>query len=344
MKKKAVTTLVALSLGAACLGLTGCSDSGSTGTVVPTPTPTPTPIPTPPPPPPPPPPTPTPTPGAPTFTKSFGPSTVELRPNARTTLTYTITNTADRQLTGLAFFDPLPAGLSVANPNNLNNGCGGTLVAAAGATAISLVNGSLAANASCTIRVDLQVTATTPGALISSPVTLSSNQAPSATAPAINLTVTVPDPTFTMDFTPNPRIVSDSGGAAVPGGVGGTLTFTITNNAAIPLTGLAFNHTLPPVPAGVPALAVAAGAVATASCGGAVLNAPAGGVDISFTGGRVEPGQTCRVIIPVTTAAIAAPGLVRGTNFNYPNNQVRLSSNEAAPVTAGPVTWIVEVR
>jgi uncharacterized repeat protein (TIGR01451 family) len=178
MKKKAVTTLVALSLGAACLGLTGCSDSGSSGTVVPTPTPTPTPIPTPPPPPPPPPPTPTPTPGAPTFTKSFGPDRVELRPNARTTLTYTITNTSAQPLRGLAFFDSLPAGLIVAAPNNLRTTCGGTLAAAPGATSISLVNGSLAANASCTISVDLQVTATTPGVLTSPAVTLTGNQAP----------------------------------------------------------------------------------------------------------------------------------------------------------------------
>ncbi|MFT0728145.1 hypothetical protein, partial [Synechococcus sp. F70.1] len=71
-------------------------------------------------------------------------------PTAKTTLTYTITNTAALPLTGLAFSDPLPAGLIVATPNNLNNGCGGTLAAAPGATSILLVNGSLAANASCT--------------------------------------------------------------------------------------------------------------------------------------------------------------------------------------------------
>jgi hypothetical protein len=331
MKKKAVTTLVALSLGAACLGLTGCSDSGSTGTVVPTPTPPPTPIPTPPPPPPPPPPTPTPTPGAPTFTKSFGLNTVELRPNARTTLTYTITNTTDRQLTGLAFFDSLPAGLVVANPNGLSNGCGGTLAAAPGATAISLVNGSVAANATCIIRLDLQVTATTLGVLTSPAVTLTGNQAPDATAAAINLTVTMPAPTFTMDFSPNPR-------TGLAGAVGtATLTFTITNNATIPLTGVAFNHTFPSGGAGVMRVS-GGGAAFTASCGGATLTAPNTATTIRFTGGSVAPGQTCTVTIPVQTAG----GVAAGASFGYLNAPVTLTSTEAAPVTVGPVTWTVQ--
>jgi uncharacterized repeat protein (TIGR01451 family) len=337
MKKKAVTTLVALSLGAACLGLTGCSDSGSTGTVVPTPTPTPPPTPAPTPIPTPPPPTPTPAPGAPTFTKAFSSPSVELVPNATTTLTYTITNTSDLRLTGLAFFDPLPPGLSVANPNNLNNGCGGTLAAAPGANAISLVNGSLEANASCTISLDLQVTATAPGALISSPVTLSSNQAPSATTAAINLTLTVPAPTFTMDFVPNPRILTGGGTAR------GDLTFTITNNAAIPLTGLAFSHTLPPVPAANPLIvsnAVGIVPSATPTCGSFTITAPAGGTNIQFTGGPVAPGQTCTVTIPVQTTAAVGPV---GTTLNYLNAPVTLTNSSGAPsVTAGPVTWTVQ--
>jgi hypothetical protein len=331
MTRRAITTLVALSLslGGVGLGLAGCGGGGSGGTIVPTPTPTPTPIPTPPPPPPPPPPTPTPTPGAPTFTKSFGTDRVELRPNARTTLTYTITNTTDRQLTGLAFFDSLLAGLVVANPSNFRNGCGGTLAAAPGATAISLVNGSLAANANCTISVDLQVTATTLGVLTSPAVTLTGNQAPAATAPAINLTVTVPAPTFTMAFTPNPLIF--------PGGgvLFGTLTFTITNNATIPLTRLAFNHTLP---AGAGGGLQITGAGAATTCAGATLTALAGATTIRFTGGRVEPGQTCIVAIPVQTAGGVPPGV----DFTYLNAPVTLTSNEAASVTTGPVIWTVQ--
>ncbi|MFS8878277.1 hypothetical protein, partial [Synechococcus sp. H55.8] len=279
-------------------------------------------------------PTPTPAPTAPTFAKAFSPTSVAAGPTAKTTLTYTITNTAALPLTGLSFSDPLPAGLIVATPNNLNNGCGGTVAAPPGANSILLVNGSLAANASCTISLDLQVTATTAGSLTSPAVVLSSNQAPNATAAAINLAVTVPAPTFTMAFSPNP--LGPLGPAPVTGT--GTLTFTITNNAAIPLTGVSFSHTLP----GAPSLTVGPGVPPPlpATCGaGANLAANVGGNTIQFTGGSVAVGGTCTVTIPVQTAPLPAPG-----TYSYPNSPVTLNSTQAAPVQAGPVTWTVVVN
>ncbi|MFS8819606.1 hypothetical protein NW805_03930 [Synechococcus sp. W60.1] len=226
----------------------------------------------------------------------------------------------------------MPNGLVIANPNNLNNGCGGTVIALPATTSISLVNGSLAANASCTISLDLQVTATTPGSLTSPAVILGSDQAPNATAEAINLTVTVPAPTFTMAFAPNP--LGPIGPAFATGN--GTLTFTITNNAAIPLTGLAFNHTLPGAPSS--GLQVAAPGTFTSSCGSPTLTASVGGNTIQFTGGQVAVGATCTVTIPVQTGLLTSSG-----THDYPNSPVTLNSTEAAPVTAGPVTWTVKV-
>jgi len=230
----------------------------------------------------------------------------------------------------LAFSDTLPTGLSVANPNNLSNGCGGTLAAAPGANSILLVNGLLAANASCTISLDLQVTAATPGSLTSPAVTLSSSQAPNATAAAINLTVTVPAPTFTMAFSPN-----SLGPIGPPAVIGtGMLMFTIANNAAIPLTNLAFDHTLPVVP---PLTVAPPPNNPSTSCTGGDLTGTSGST-IQFTGGSVAPGQTCIVTIPVQTAPLGQAGI-----YDYPNSPVTLTSNEAAPVTAGPVTWTVQV-
>jgi hypothetical protein len=227
--------------------------------------------------------------------------------------------------------------LIVATPNNLNNGCGGTLEAAPGATSILLTNGSLEANARCTISLDLRATAR--GVLTSPAVTLISSQAPNATAAAIDLTVRVPAPSFTMTFAPNPSIVAAGNPANA------VLTFTITNNAAIPLTGLAFNHALPQVPQGFPAagaigmqIPAAGGAVFTNSCGAATLVATANTTTITFAGGRVEPGETCVVAIPVQTAGNVGQNTVRQV-FSYLNDPVTLASVEAANVTVGPVTW-----
>jgi hypothetical protein len=138
-----------------------------------------------------------------------------------------------------------------------------------------------------------------------------------------------------MTFNPNPRTgVGNAAGTA-------TLTFTIINNAGIPLTGLAFNHFLPaaPVPPAVPpgALQVAAAGAFSPSCGGATLTLVVGTNPIQFTGGSVAPGQACVVTIPVTTAG----NVGAGNNFTYINAPVTLTSNEAAPVTAGPVNWVV---
>lgn len=193
-----------------------------------------------------------------------------------------------------------------------------------------LVNGSLAANASCTISLDLQVTATTPGSLTSPAVTLSSNQAPNATAAAINLTVTVPAPTFIMAFAPSTGLLF------APGAASGTLTFTITNNASIQLTNLAFNHTLPGGPAG--GLQVIGTPIDT-SCGSPnITTSGTPPTIVVFTGGSVAPGGTCTVTITVQTL-YNFPNV--GDSFTYVNSAVTLTSNQAAPVTVGPVNWTV---
>jgi hypothetical protein len=97
----------------------------------------------------------------PAISMTFGAASVSL--NASTSLTFTLTNpNATIALAGLAFTDSLPAGLVVSSPNGLTNTCGGSAIAVATSTAITLSGGTLAANTSCTIAVN--VTATTGGA------------------------------------------------------------------------------------------------------------------------------------------------------------------------------------
>jgi uncharacterized repeat protein (TIGR01451 family) len=95
----------------------------------------------------------------PTIVKAFGTSAINL--NDTTSLTLTINNVNTIPLTGVAFTDPLPAGLVVSTPNGLTNSCGGTLTATAGSSVVSLTLGTVAASSSCVIS--LNVTGATVG-------------------------------------------------------------------------------------------------------------------------------------------------------------------------------------
>ena len=91
----------------------------------------------------------------PSIQKSFNP-VLSIPVGGTASLSFTITNpNAANSLSGLAFTDPLPAGLLVANPNGASGSCGGTVTAMPGSNTITLANGSLAASSSCTFSVNL---------------------------------------------------------------------------------------------------------------------------------------------------------------------------------------------
>jgi uncharacterized repeat protein (TIGR01451 family) len=254
---------------------------------------------------------------APTFTKSFSPSTTSV--GVPVTLSFTITNNSGIQLTGLNFADNLPAGLLVANPPNLTNTCGGTPSAPPGGALITLSGGTLAANATCTVTV--QVVAAGTGTYTNPAVTLTSDQAPAVQSAPVNLSVNpVTAPTFTKQFVPN----STTNGNAV------TVVFTITNTATVPITGLNFIDILPDTPAS--GLRIRNPAVTSNTCGG-TLTAPDGGVAISLAGGSLAAGASCVVSVSVEQAPpLPAPPVT------YTNLPVTLFSSGAPPAASAPAT------
>ncbi len=122
---------------------------------------------------------------APTIGKSFGAASVLL--NGSTSLTITITNQNPSALSGLAVTDNLPAGLVVATPNALTNTCGGTATAVVGSGSVSLAAGTLAANASCAVGVN--VTATSAGTKVNTTGAVSSTESGAGATATVNLDV-----------------------------------------------------------------------------------------------------------------------------------------------------------
>jgi Big-like domain-containing protein len=236
----------------------------------------------------------------PTLSKSFVAASVPL--NGSTFLILTATNpNATVPLSGVGYTDTLPAGLVIATDNMLSQSCvpPGTISAVAGSSLVSLSGATLAANASCTIS--LEVTGTTAGPKVNTTSTISSTEGGSGAAATATLTVAAGPVQISKAF----------GAATIPLNGSTTLSFTINNPAANGTsTGVAFTDTLP---AG---LVVSTPNGLTGSCGG-TITAAAGASSVSLSGATLTGGENCTFSVSVT-----------GTAAGVKTNAVTVSSTE----------------
>ena len=179
----------------------------------------------------------------PSIAKAFGASQVS--PGGTTTLTFTLTNPPANTVAenGVAFTDPLPAGLVVASGAPTSS-CGGMVTATPGSSTVSLSGGSIAKASSCTIQV--AVTATNGGVKnnVTGHVTSTNGgTGNSATATLASCTRTVSSPTATFTAT-GVTCVSNTtvnGTITVPAGAtlvvtNSTVNGTVASNGASSLT------------------------------------------------------------------------------------------------------------
>jgi uncharacterized repeat protein (TIGR01451 family) len=232
----------------------------------------------------------------PSIAKVFNPASIAL--NATTSLTFTITNPAANSvsLTGVAFTDTLPTGLTVANSSATV--CGGTLTTTA-PTGIALTGATVAANGQCQFSVT--VTGAASGQYTNTTGSVTSTNGGTGNTATANLTVATP-----------PSITKAFGAATIPLNGTTSLTFSITNpNTSLSLTGLAFTDSLP---AG---LVVATPSGISNTCGG-TATAVAGSGSVSLSAGTLAGSASCTVSVNV-----------QGTTAGVKNNSVTITSTEA---------------
>lgn len=255
-------------------------------------------------------------PGNPILTKVSSPNPVKI--NSPATLTFTISNKAT--LTNdMGFTDTLPAGVIVSTPATFGGTCTSTTGAAlvrtavAGGNSIAVTGVDLAANASCTVTINIQ--SATPGSYPNTSANISALAA-GLTATTLSDTLIVERPALTKAFSP----------ATIPVNAISTLTFTITNGSqAYAETGLGFTETLP---AGV----VLANGVTSSTCSGTLTNSAnaalsAGDTTVKLASGTLALGQTsCTISVNVTSAAAATynnlTANVTGVSTNLTNNAI----------------------
>ncbi|HTW83248.1 MAG TPA: hypothetical protein VMD91_04150 [Candidatus Sulfotelmatobacter sp.] len=228
------------------------------------------------------------TPAALAIAKAFSPATITAA--GTSTLTITIPNTASGAvaLTGMALSDALPAGVTIAATPNAATTCGaGTVTAVAGSGSVALSGGTLAANASCTITVNVTgtlantYTNTIPAGALTDTQNVSNGSPASA-----NLTIALAPTTLAKAFSPTTMA---SGGTS-------TLTITIPNTAAgaVALSALALTDTLPT------GVTVAATPNAATTCGSGTVSALAGSGVVTLSAGSVAANASCTITVNVT--------------------------------------------
>lgn len=218
----------------------------------------------------------------PTVNKSFNPASIT--GGGVSTLTIDLNNSNDAAATMTApLIDALPSGMVISG--NASTTCGGTLLAETGGSSVMLTGGSIPANGSCSIVLD--VTAPDAGSYLNSiaagslQTSAGNNAAPAVSTLTVTPTATAP-PTVSKAFTP----------ASVNAGGTSSLAITLTNP-----NGTAATITTPFVD-NFPAGMVLASA-ASSTCGGTLTGA-AGDAKVTLTGGAIPANGSCTITAPVT--------------------------------------------
>lgn len=219
---------------------------------------------------------------APAITKSFSPDPI--LKGASSMLTFTISNTAtgSAPLTGIAFTDVLPAGLSIADASLSE--CGGTLTTTDSTRTIELTGGSLAAGGSCSFNVS--VTGTLEGQFENVSGFISSDESGISTNYAIDTLTVIAPPVISKSFSPTSIYVNDVS----------TLTFSISNtNQSVTLTGISFEDILPS--------GVTVADDSSSRCNGTLTTTAATGT-IELNGGWLSANTTCTFSVTVTGVTV----------------------------------------
>jgi uncharacterized repeat protein (TIGR01451 family) len=246
----------------------------------------------------------------PLITKNLGSTTLTLG-GAATTLSITVSNPNPVPLANVNVSDIFPAlanpqaggasqgVIKVANPPNASYVCAGgndgVITPAAGDTTISAAGGTIAANGSCTISV--QVEANHTNGLYSINPTNTIN----ATTQFANDVGIPASANATRAFTVrSPLAVTKTvNNGSLATGQAGFFTITLTNNGLVPLTASLTDDPIDgvaPAGAGHPAYGLAVTGAST-TCAGGSAAATTNNTGVALSGGTVPAGGSCTVTV-----------------------------------------------
>ncbi len=263
-------------------------------------------------------------PTAPTLAKVFSPGIIAA--GGTTTLTFTLSNpNSGLALTGAAFNDTLPAGMTVASTPGASTTCAGaTWNPSAGANALSFSGGTIPAGGSCTAQVNVTTSALGSSTNVSDSISTTQTGANTGSggAAAATLTVVAP-PQIGKRFLANPILAGDIS----------ILTFTITNpNPNNAISGVTFTDTFPTSPG---AMVVANPSNASNSCGG-TFTATAGAGSVSLINASINAGSSCTISVNITAPAVGDYANTSGTISHLVNAAISNGNTTSDTLTVNP--------
>jgi uncharacterized repeat protein (TIGR01451 family) len=270
------------------------------------------------------------------ISKSFQPTWVN--PGQTSQLRITMSNTSPTAVTGAAFVDTLPAGLTISG-NPASPQCGGTVTRNAARTQLSFSGGTVpAANANlagtCTVVATVTPSATLGPRVNTIPVGGFTSSSGSNTVAATATLTVVGRPAVGKAFSPT-SIARTTGTS--------TLTVTLTNtNTTLAITGVTFTDTLPRTNNNNKVL-VAAPANLTTTCGGTVTssNGTTTASTVRLQGGTIPAGGSCTVTATVSGTNSLAAGSSRTYTNTIPSGGV-LTTNAGSNNVSASATLTVQ--
>jgi uncharacterized delta-60 repeat protein/uncharacterized repeat protein (TIGR01451 family) len=251
----------------------------------------------------------------PTLSKAFNP--LIIAPNTPAEMRFTLTNPVDGApvLTGLALTEVLPTGLTIV-PSTAGTDCLNGNAISSSLTTLVLTDGELNQNSSCDVWISVTGNVESVYTNLASNVTHWAStetgvQTPSFTPASLEITIL---PMLDKAFSPSFIEVD---------GIS-TLTFNISNpiDGLSSITGLTFTDSLPT------GLVIADPTNASTDCVNGSVNATIGGDSISLVDGQLNAGESCQVMVDVTSSTV-------GQYTNAPANISNFMINElGSPISA----------
>ena len=250
--------------------------------------------------------------------KNFSPA--QIQAGGTTTLTYTLSNPTGVPQTGGQFLDTL-----INMQVSANQAFGGTCTGMTPATAnagdqlVSLTGINIPAG-TCTVTV--QLTSSVVGIHPNAANGVSTSLLPQGPGSNTDYLTVIGKPSIAKAFSP----------AAVPLGGASTLTFTVSNPNAVPLTAIAFTDAYPAGVVNATPLAVGG------TCPGVATTATAGGASFDVTAGTVATAASCTITVGVTGTTAGAWNNTASGVTSAESGSAGAASNTATLTVSSPAT------